>query len=86
MLLLGLGDSGRRALNISLILENTDDEYRGRVMGLYTVNFGLIPLGAIPLGFIANILGIQQAYFLAGILLVIFALGYTIFTSRIRKL
>ncbi len=86
MLFLGLGDSGRRALNISLILENTDDEYRGRVMGLYTINFGLIPLGAIPLGFIADILGIQQAYFFAGLLLIIFALGYTIFTTKIRKL
>ena len=63
-----------------------DDENRGRVMGLYTINFGLIPLGAIPLGFIADILGIQQAYFFAGLLLIIFALGYTIFTSKIRKL
>ena len=55
-------------------------------MGLYTINFGLIPLGAIPLGFIADTLGIQQAYFFAGLLLIIFALGYTIFTSKIRKL
>ena len=45
MLALGLGDSGRRALNSALILEQTDPDHRGRVMGIYMLNFGLRPLG-----------------------------------------
>ena len=58
MVLLGIGDSGRRSLNSSLILENTDEEHRGRVMGMYMMNFGLIPLGVIPLAEVAESLGI----------------------------
>ena len=32
MIFVGLGDSGRRTLNNALIMEQVDDEHRGRVM------------------------------------------------------
>ena len=86
MVVLGVGDSGRRALNASLIMEETDPEYRGRVMGVYMVNFGLIPLGAIPLGFIAEWFDVRLSFAVAGGALVAAALGYTVLTSRIRRL
>jgi len=86
MVVLGVGDSGRRALNASLIMEETDPEYRGRVMGVYMVNFGLIPLGAIPLGFIAQWFDVRLSFAVAGGALVAAALGYTVLTSRIRRL
>jgi MFS family permease len=86
MLFIGLGDSGRRALNVSLIMEQTDEEHRGRVMGVYMMNFGLIPLGAIPLGFIASFFDVRLAFALAGGGLLAAAIGYTVLTDRIRKL
>lgn len=86
MLLLGLGDSGRRALNSSLIMEQTDDEHRGRVMGVYMMNFGLIPLGAIPLGFITASFDVRIAFGLAGGGLLAAAIGYTVFTDKVRRL
>ncbi|MDA1279789.1 MAG: MFS transporter [Chloroflexi bacterium] len=86
MVLLGLGDSGRRALNSSLIMEQTDEEYRGRVMGVYMMNFGLIPLGAIPLGYVAHWFDVRMAFAIAGGLLVVAALGYTVLTDRVRRL
>lgn len=86
MLILGLGDSGRRALNSSLIMEQTEDEYRGRVMGVYMMNFGLIPLGAIPLGFIASSLDVRISFVTAGALLFAAAIGYTVLTDKVRKL
>jgi len=86
MVILGLGDSGRRALNSSLIMEQTDDEHRGRVMGVYMMNFGLIPLGAIPLGFITALLDVRIAFALAGGGLLAAALGYTVLTDKVRKL
>ena len=86
MVLLGIGDSGRRALNASLIMEETDDEYRGRVMGVYMMNFGLIPLGALPLGYIAQWFDVRLSFAVAGGALVIAALGYTLLTSRVRRL
>ena len=86
MVFIGLGDSGRRALNSSLILEQTDEEHRGRVMGVYMMNFGLMPIGAIPLGFIASLLDVRIAFGLAGVALLLFAVAYTVFTDRIRNL
>lgn len=44
MILLGLGDAGRRTLNQSLIMEEVEDSYRGRVMSVFMLNFGLMPL------------------------------------------
>jgi MFS family permease len=86
MVLIGLGDSGRRALNVSLIMEQTEEEYRGRVMGVYMMNFGLIPLGAIPLGFIASFFDVRIAFALAGGGLLAVAIGYTVLTDKVRKL
>ncbi len=86
MVILGIGDSGRRALNASLIMEQTDDEYRGRVMGVYMMNFGLIPLGAIPLGFIAEWFDVRLSFAVAGGSLIVAAIGYTVLTRHIRRL
>lgn len=86
MVVIGLGDSGRRALNVSLIMEQTDEEHRGRVMGVYMMNFGLIPLGAIPLGFIASFFDVRLAFALAGGGLLLSAIGYTVLTDKIRRL
>lgn len=86
MVILGLGDSGRRALNSSLIMEQTDDEHRGRVMGVYMMNFGLIPLGALPLGFITASFDVRIAFAIAGGGLLAAAIGYTVFTDKVRRL
>lgn len=70
MLLLGLGDSGRRALNQALVMEVAEDAYRGRVWSVFMMNFGLTPLGVLPAGLISEWLGGQMAIgILAGLLL-----------------
>ena len=86
MMVLGLGDSGRRALNASLIMEQVDEEHRGRVMGVYMMNFGLIPIGAIPLGVISQFADVRLAFGLAGGLLIAAAAVATLGTRRIREL
>lgn len=86
MVLLGLGDAGRRSLNASLIMELSDEEHRGRVMGVYMMNFGLIPLGAVPLGVVAELAGVRYAVVGVGVLLVVMAVLATLGTRRIRAL
>ncbi|MBI4305665.1 MAG: MFS transporter [Chloroflexi bacterium] len=86
MVLLGIGDSGRRSLNSALMLEEADESFRGRVMGLYMMNFGLIPLGAIPLAAISEVVGIRYAVAGAGALLIFAAIATTFTTSRVRRL
>ena len=86
MLALGLGDSGRRALNSALILEQTDAEHRGRVMGIYMLNFGLRPIGAIPLGILAERTSLQTSFAVAGAVLLVSVILTWILAPRIRRL
>ena len=86
MLVLGIGDSGRRALNSGLLLEQADAEHRGRVMGIYMLNFGLRPIGAIPLGILAERTSIQVAFAVAGVLLALSVIATWIFAPFIRRL
>ena len=86
MVLVGVGDSGRRTLNASLIMEQTDSDHRGRVMGIYMMNFGMIPLGTLPLAALGDVIGIRWAFALAGALLIAAALLMTVATTRIRRL
>ncbi len=81
MLLLGLGDAARRALNTALIMEATDDEYRGRVMSIFMMNFGFMPLGILPIGIMADAVGGQASVGLLGILIVLF----TVFIFATQK-
>jgi len=68
---LGIGDAGRRSLNPSLIIEKTPPEFRGRVMGFYAMSFGFIPIGAIPMGIISDKYGVNLAFILSGITLIL---------------
>ena len=72
MLLLGLGDSARRTLNQSLMMEVTEDQYRGRVMSVFMMNYGLMPLAVLPAGLFIDALGGQAVIgILAGALLLV---------------
>ena len=86
MVVLGLGDAGRRSLNASMLMEQSDEEHRGRVMGIYMLNFGLTPIGAIPLGILAEATDIRFAFAVAGIVLAVAVLLTWTLTSRIRRL
>ncbi len=61
MALMGLGDAGRRTINMALVMEVAEDAYRGRVMSVFMMNFGLMPLGVLPLAVGAQALGPQAA-------------------------
>ncbi len=86
MIVIGIGDSGRRTLSSSLILEQTNEEFRGRVMGVYMMNFGLMPAGALPLGFIAAMFDVRVAFAIAGGMLFVAMVGFATLTNRIRQL
>ncbi len=86
MVVLGLGDAGRRSLNASMLMEQADEDHRGRVMGIYMLNFGLTPIGAIPLGILAEATDIRFAFAIAGLVLATSVLLTWILTPRIRRL
>lgn len=86
MILLGLGDAGRRTLNQALIMEEVDDEYRGRVMSVFMMNFGLMPLGVLPAGALAERFGGQFAVMLLGVLLLLTTIAILATQRRLREL
>jgi MFS family permease len=86
MALLGLGDSGRRSLNQALIMEEVEERYRGRVMSVYMMNFGLMPLGMLPAGLVADWLGGQVAIGILAFLLFGVTLAVMVSQSRLRAL
>ena len=57
MLGIGLSEQIRGSLGQSLMMENTEDEYRSRIMSVLMMTYGLIPLGMFPLGWAMNIFG-----------------------------
>ena len=85
MVLVGLGDAGRRTINMGLIMEVVEDQYRGRVMSVFMMNFGLMPLGVLPAGMIADLLGGQMAIGLLGVLLILVTLAVLLTQRGLRS-
>lgn len=84
MILLGLGDAGRRTLNQAMIMEEVEDQFRGRVMSVFMMNFGLMPLGVLPAGAIAEAMGGQFAVGLLAVLLIVFTAGLWATQKQLR--
>lgn len=61
MFVLGIGDAIRKALNQAVMLEIAAEEYHGRVASVFMISFGLVPLGALPAGALAEAFGGQVA-------------------------
>ena len=85
MLPLGLGDAGRRSINMALIMEEAEEEYRGRVMSIYMLNWGLMPLGVLPAGLMADWVGGQGSIAVLAVLLILFTVWITFKHPEIRR-
>ena len=85
MLLLGLGDATRRTLNETLIMEVVEDRFRGRVMSVFMMNFGLMPLGVLPAGLAIEFYGGQATAAFLGITLILVAAGVLVTQRKLRN-
>ncbi len=81
----GVGDALRRALNQALLLETANAEYRGRVVSIYAMNFGLTPAGALPAGALAELLGVRMALVIFGVLLILLAAWIAVRSPRLIR-
>ena len=57
----GVIGAGFWSANTAVLQHRVDDEVRGRVMGAYMLTWGLMPLGALPMGLIADHWGAPAA-------------------------
>lgn len=60
-------------INDTLLQLQVDEAFRGRVLAVYSMFWGLTPIGSLEAGFLANIIGVQSALAINGIIILIYA-------------
>ena len=81
----GFGHAGRMALSNTLAQSYSNDEYRGRVMSVYMMEFGMTSLSVFGVSVLAQAFGIQWAIGGAAALLTMITLYYYVFVSTLRR-
>ncbi len=80
LFLVGLLSSVYMSLNMTLLQIYASKEMRGRVMSLSMMTFGVMPLSAVPFGYVAEHIGTADALFISALMFVgatiIFSLAY----------
>lgn len=64
----GMMGAGYMSASNALVQLRVDDQVRGRVMSAYFLSFGLMPIGAMPMGIVADHLGTRTAVALGAVL------------------
>jgi MFS family permease len=82
----GLGQTGQMALSNTLIQYYVEDEYRGRVMSILMMQFGLMSVGTFIAGLLAESMGVQWAVGGFAAVLVLVSVLALAFLPRLRKL
>jgi len=82
----GLGQTTRMTLGNTLLQDYVEDEYRGRVMALYMMEFGLTSLAVFMCGLLAEQVGISWALGSFAIVLVVCCIYMLAFMPKIRRL
>ena len=86
MVLLGLGEGSFFALNQTLIMEQVEDGFRGRVMSIFMMNWGLMPLGVLPAGLAVDLIGGRSTVGILAVTLLVVSLVVLVTQKRLRAL
>lgn len=73
ILCIGLVAALYGTLNDTLVQTIVDDTFRGRVLAVYSMLWGLTPIGSLEAGFLANIVGVQTALAVNGVIILLYA-------------
>ncbi len=72
--------------NNSVIQTQVPDEYRGRVMAVLMMSFGVMPLGVLPMTIAADAIGAPMAVVISSISMIVTLALFFIFSARLRTL
>jgi MFS family permease len=86
MVPIGIGMSARNVIVNTLMLAHSTPEMRGRVMSLSMMMWGLQPLGLLPIGAAAEVIGASLAVRIGGAVVASVALGFLLFSRTLRRL
>ncbi len=85
ILLLGLCTSTYATFNDTLVQLTVDDGYRGRVMSVYTMLWGLTPIGGLQVGWLSRHIGVQQALAMNGVIILCY-MAFLWFKTPVRHI
>ena len=86
MFIIGLGQTTRMTLGNVLVQDYTEDRYRGRVMSVYTLEFGLTSFGAFIAGMLGEVINVQWVLSGFALVLMLLTISTFLFIPRMRKL
>lgn len=80
----GLGSAGRIALGQVLVQEYVQDEYRGRVMAIYMMQFSMMSVGTFGVSLYMEAVGAEMAILTLGATLIVTTAAYLALVPRFR--
>ena len=86
LIIIGLISSIHMSLNMTLTQLISAPEMRGRVMSIMMMTFGLMPIGALPFGTIAEYIGTANALTISGALLALLTLAFAFVYPSFRRI
>jgi MFS family permease len=89
LLLIGVGESMAgvyQTLYKVLLQDKIPDELRGRITGMYVLVWGLLPLGSLGMGAVADRLGAPLAVGLGGGICLLFSVVWGVYRSNLVQL
>ena len=86
LVVIGLIQASRMTLTSSLMMEYTDQEYRGRVMSIFGLSMGIMPAGVLPVTIVAERMGAPIALGIMAGMLILVAFVILLASPRLRQL
>jgi len=86
LLAVGAAGTGYMTLNMTLLQSNVPPRMMGRVMSIYMLTFALMPMGALPIGALGDVIGVGTAVAGGGAILIISILAMAILLPSLRRL
>lgn len=86
IIVVGFGQTGRMALSNALIQYYTEDAYRGRVVSILMMEWGLTSFGSFGAALLAETVGVQWAVGGFALVLIFLTILAFIFVPRFRRL
>jgi MFS family permease len=86
LLCAGICGTAFATLNNSLLLLTTPSTLHGRVISVFTMTMALTPIGALPMGGLADSIGIPLTFIAAGGIAIVFALFLWLFVPYMKEM
>jgi predicted MFS family arabinose efflux permease len=82
----GLGQAGFLSLGTVLLQASVEEAYRGRVLSLYLLQFGLMAVGTFGVSIVANAVGVRLAVGTAAVAMLAITLTLLLTRSRLASI